>query len=345
VAADAERLLALGARVAAADTLAALAEVAHRNGYCRPVVDDGGIIDLCDARHPVVERLAAAGSFVPNDVRLDPAAEQILIVSGPNMAGKSTLMRQVALAVIQAQMGGFVAARTARIGLCDRVFTRVGAGDNLARGESTFMVEMRETAQILRHATARSLIVLDEIGRGTSTYDGVSIAWAVAEHIHDRIGAKTLFATHYHELAALAAQHARVRNVSVAAREWKGEVVFLRKLTEGGTSRSFGVEVARLAGLPAAVIARARAILRTLEAPEGAPAAVDLPRPVVPGAALAGVGQLGLFAPPGSTAAPAEDAAAREVLDRLRALDPDELSPRAAHELLEELVRKLTPLP
>jgi DNA mismatch repair protein MutS len=345
VAADAERLLALGRRVAAADTLAALAEVAHRNGYCRPEVDEGGVIDLGDARHPVVERLAAAGSFVPNDVRLDPAAEQILIVSGPNMAGKSTLMRQVALAVIQAQMGGFVAARSARLGICDRVFTRVGAGDNLARGESTFMVEMRETAQILRHATARSLIVLDEIGRGTSTYDGVSIAWAVAEHIHDRIGAKTLFATHYHELAALAAQHARVRNVSVAAREWKGEVVFLRKLTAGGTSRSFGIEVARLAGLPAPVIGRARAILRTLEAPEGSAAAVDLPRPVVPGAAEAGVGQLGLFAPAGSNAAAPIDAASREVLERLRALEPDELSPRAAHELLEELVRKLTPPP
>ncbi len=345
VAGQAERLLALGARVAAADTLAALAEVAHRNGYCRPLVDEGGVIDLVDARHPVVERLAAAGSFVPNDVRLDPAAEQILIVSGPNMAGKSTLMRQVALAVIQAQMGGFVAARAARIGLCDRIFTRVGAGDNLARGESTFMVEMRETAQILRHATARSLIVLDEIGRGTSTYDGVSIAWAVAEQIHDQIGAKTLFATHYHELAALAAQHPRVRNVSVAAREWKGEVVFLRKLQAGGTSRSFGVEVAKLAGLPPAVIARARAILRTLEAP--GVVAADLPRPVVPGAAEAGVGQLGLFAPStGPAPAPApEEEAVTEILDRLRAVDPDELSPRAAHELLRELVRKLTAQP
>ena len=329
VAGQAERLLALGARVAAADTLAALAEVAHRNGYCRPLVDDGGVIDLVDGRHPVVERLAASGSFVPNDVHLDPAAEQILIVSGPNMAGKSTLMRQVALAVIQAQMGGFVAARAARIGLCDRIFTRVGAGDNLARGESTFMVEMRETAQILRHATARSLIVLDEIGRGTSTYDGVSIAWAVAEHIHDGIGAKTLFATHYHELAALAAQHPRVRNVSVAAREWKGEVVFLRKLQAGGTSRSFGVEVAKLAGLPPAVVARARAILRTLEAPGGGGATADLPRPVVPGATEAGVGQLGLFTPsagPAPTQAP-EDEAGREILDRLRAVDPDELSP------------------
>jgi DNA mismatch repair protein MutS len=346
VAVEAERLLALGARVAAADTLAALAEVAHRNGYCRPLVDDSGVIDLADARHPVVERLAAAGSFVPNDVRLDPAAEQVLIVSGPNMAGKSTLMRQVALAVIQAQMGGFVAARAARIGLCDRIFTRVGAGDNLARGESTFMVEMRETAQILRHATARSLIVLDEIGRGTSTYDGVSIAWAVAEQIHDQIGAKTLFATHYHELAALAAQHPRVRNVSVAAREWKGEVVFLRKLQAGGTSRSFGVEVAKLAGLPPAVIARARAILRTLEAPGGGGPAADLPRPVVPGAAEAGVGQLGLFMPsPAPSGAGPRDEALREILDCLRAVDPDELSPRAAHDLLSELVRKLTPLP
>jgi DNA mismatch repair protein MutS len=328
VAAQAERLLALAARVAAVDTLAALAEVAHRNGYCRPEVDDAGVIELCDSRHPVVEQLAAAGSFVPNDVRLDPAAEQILIVSGPNMAGKSTLMRQVALAVIQAQMGGFVAARSARIGLCDRVFTRVGAGDNLARGESTFMVEMRETAQILRHATAQSLIVLDEIGRGTSTYDGVSIAWAVAEHLHDRVGAKTLFATHYHELAALAADRPRVRNVSVAAREWKGEVVFLRKLVPGGANRSFGVEVAKLAGLPPAVIARAGAILRALEA---MPAAGARPGPP----------QMALFAAP-APAPPPADPLVLEVAEALRAADPDDLSPRAAHQLLVELKRKLT---
>ncbi len=336
VAADSQRLLALAARVAGADTLAGLAEVAHRGGYCRPDVDDGGVIDLADARHPVVERLAAAGSFVPNDVRLDPGGEQILLVTGPNMAGKSTLIRQVALAVIQAQMGGFVAARAARIGLCDRVFTRVGAGDNLARGESTFMVEMRETAQILRYATDRSLIILDEIGRGTSTYDGVSIAWAVAEHIHDRVGAKTLFATHYHELAALADQHARVRNVSVAAREWKGEVVFLRKLTPGGASRSFGVEVAKLAGLPAPVIARARAILRTLEA-DGDAGGGDLPRPVVPAASEPAT-QLGLFAGPGAQPPPELVA----LLERLRAIDPDELTPRAAHDLVAELVKKLT---
>ena len=346
VAAASARLLGLAARVAAVDTLAALAEVAHRSGYCRPEVDDSAVIDLADARHPVVERLAAAGVFVPNDVRLDPAAEQVLIVSGPNMAGKSTLIRQVALAVIQAQMGGFVTARRARIGICDRVFTRVGAGDNLARGESTFMVEMRETAQILRYATARSLIVLDEIGRGTSTYDGVSIAWAVAEHLHDRVGAKTLFATHYHELAALAARHPRVRNVSVAAREWKGEVVFLRKLTAGSANRSFGVEVAKLAGLPPIVVERARAILGTLESDGGVPGG-DAPRPVVPDEAEA-ASQLGLFSPPAGAGPPAParampDGAAAEVIARLRALDPDDLSPRAAHVLLSQLAKKLTP--
>src|SRR5204862_2779267 len=192
-------------------------------------------------------------------------------------------------------MGGFVPARSARLGLCDRLFTRVGAGDNLARGESTFLVEMRETAHILRHATRKSLIILDEIGRGTSTYDGVSIAWAVAEHLHDRLRARALFATHYHELCALTETHPRVRNVSVAAREWKGEVVFLRKLTPGGASRSFGVEVAKLAGLPPAVIDRARAILRTLEADGGrAGANAGLPRPVVPAEAEESA-QLGLF--------------------------------------------------
>jgi DNA mismatch repair protein MutS len=346
VAAEAGRLLALAARVATADVLAGLAEVAHRGNYCRPDVDDGTVIDLCDARHPVVERLAAAGSFVPNDVRLDSTSEQILIVSGPNMAGKSTLMRQVALAVIQAQMGGFVAARSARIGLCDRVFTRVGAGDNLARGESTFMVEMRETAHILRHATARSLILLDEIGRGTSTYDGASIAWAVAEHIHDRVGAKTLFATHYHELAGLADRHQRVRNASVSAREWKGEVVFLRKLTSGAASRSFGVEVARLAGLPPDVITRARAILSSLEAPVGgslAPGA-DRPRPVTPEAAEVGAGQLGLFVTAGGP--PFASSALTEIVRRVAAVDTDDLTPRAAHDLLTDLAeaaRKLTP--
>jgi DNA mismatch repair protein MutS len=358
VAAASERLLALAARVAAADALAALAEVAHRSGYCRPIVDDSGVIDIADGRHPVVERLAAAGGFVPNDVRLDGDQDQILIVTGPNMAGKSTLIRQVAQSVVLAQMGSFVPARRARIGVCDRVFTRVGAGDNLARGESTFLVEMRETAHILRYATARSLVILDEIGRGTSTYDGVSIAWAVAEHLHDRVRAKTLFATHYHELCALAELHPRVRNVSVAAREYQGEIVFLRKLSPGGASRSFGIEVGKLAGLPPAVVERARSILKTLES-DAAGQRPGAPRLATP--ATSEMPQLGLFggtpsitpptspppavlcSPSAAAGGPDERAGAlQEIAAELRGLDPDELSPRAAHDLLTRWTKKLT---
>jgi DNA mismatch repair protein MutS len=336
------RLLALAGRVATVDVLAALAEQAHRNDYCRPVVDDSEVIELVDSRHPVVERLAATGGFVPNDVRLDTENEQMLLITGPNMAGKSTLIRQVALATIMAQMGGFVAARGARLGLVDRVFTRVGAGDNLARGESTFLLEMRETAHILRHATRKSLIILDEIGRGTSTYDGVSIAWAVAEHLHDRLSARTLFATHYHELCALPETHPRVRNVSVAAREWQGEVVFLRKLTPGGTSRSFGIEVARLAGMPDAVVTRARTLLEHLEDGGGRGRAAE-PRLARPDREARP--QLSLFESPGSrpAAPPAVDAGEAEILATLRAADLDGLSPRAAWELLAELRKKLTP--
>jgi DNA mismatch repair protein MutS len=259
-------------------------------------------------------------------------------VTGPNMAGKSTLIRQVALSVILAQMGSFVPARQARIGLCDRVFTRVGAGDNLARGESTFLLEMRETAHILRHATRRSLVILDEIGRGTSTYDGVSIAWAVAEHLHDKLKARTLFATHYHELCALPESHPRVRNVSVAAREWKGEVVFLRKLTAGGTSRSFGIEVAKLAGLPPSVVARARAILQRLELDAASPAARSSePRPALPGHGDAP--QLGLFEAAPKHSLSTEDAG---VLRSLRDVDLDGVSPRQAWDLLAQLQKQLT---
>jgi DNA mismatch repair protein MutS len=344
----AERLQRLAARVAAIDVLASLAEVAHRQGFVRPLVDDSTTVALEQSRHPVVERLAAVGGFVPNDVRLDCEREQILLVTGPNMAGKSTLIRQVALTVILAQMGSFVPARSARVGRSDRVFTRVGAGDNLARGESTFMIEMRETAHILRHATSRSLVVLDEIGRGTSTYDGVSIAWAVAEHLHERVGARTLFATHYHELCALAETHPRVVNVSVAAQEWKGEVVFLRKLMPGGASRSFGVEVARLAGLPPELVGRARDILATLERGGARPGE---PRSVAPAAGAPP--QLDLFSvrsagAPTDHPASSDDgqrtaqAASREALDTLRSIDLDGLSPRSAWELLAELRRKLT---
>ena len=348
VGAAAWRVLAVAGRIAAADVVAALAEQAHRHSYCRPVVDDSEVLEFCDSRHPVVERLAATGGFVPNDLRLDTERDQILIVTGPNMAGKSTLIRQAALSVILAQAGSFVPARTARIGLCDRVFTRVGAGDNLARGESTFLLEMRETAHILRHATRKSLIILDEIGRGTSTYDGVSIAWAVAEHLHDVVGARTLFATHYHELCDLVDSHPRVHNVSVAAREWKGEVVFLRKLTPGGTSRSFGIEVAKLAGLPPAVVGRARAILERLQLGASSPRRPDEPHPALPGQGEAP--QLGLFEPRGqksgvgssSAVLDADAGAEREVVAALRAADLDGLSPRAAWDLLAELRKKLT---
>jgi DNA mismatch repair protein MutS len=267
VADEVARVLSAAARVAALDVLAALAEVAHRYGYVRPLVDDSEVIDIQDGRHPVVERLAAAGGFVENDCHLDPAREQVVLLTGPNMAGKSTYLRQTAHIALLAQMGCFVPARRAHLGVVDRIFTRVGAADNLARGESTFMVEMRETSAILGQATRRSLVILDEIGRGTSTYDGVSIAWAVAEFLHDAVGAKTLFATHYHELTELAATRARIVNVSMAVSEASGEVVFLRKVVAGAASRSYGIEVARLAGLPRSVLARARQILAELERP------------------------------------------------------------------------------
>jgi DNA mismatch repair protein MutS len=360
VAACADSLLALAAKVAAVDVLAALAEKAHRHGYVRPEVDASEVIELSDSRHPVVEHLAAGAGFVPNDIQLSTDDRQILLVTGPNMAGKSTLIRQVALAVVMAQMGGFVPARRARIGLCDRVFTRVGAGDNLARGESTFLVEMRETAHILRNATRKSLVVLDEIGRGTSTYDGVSIAWAVAEHLHERVRARSLFATHYHELCSLSERHPRVINVSVAAREWQGEVVFLRKLTPGGASRSFGVEVARLAGLLPEVVARAQEILHALET--GSEAG---PRPAHPEGQGKSRPQLNLFAASGGGKSPVGRASISEhggqmpaattlavlpapldvlvsVVNDLRALDPDGLSPRQAWDFLESVRKKLT---
>jgi DNA mismatch repair protein MutS len=254
--------------IATLDVLVAFATVAEENNYVRPEVDESTGLALLGLRHPVVETLLPPGNFVSNDLCIDRETSQMLIITGPNMAGKSTLMRQTALAVVMAQAGSFVAASSAHIGVCDRVFTRVGASDNLARGQSTFMIEMSETANILHHATRRSLVVLDEIGRGTSTFDGLSIAWAVAEHLHDRIGARTLFATHYHELTDLSREKPRVKNVSLAVREDGQRVVFLRKLVDGAANRSYGIEVAKLAGLPAEVLARARELLKNLEAGE-----------------------------------------------------------------------------
>jgi len=268
VAAQGPRILATARAVAELDVLRSLAEVAGRNDYCEPAVDGGMAIVIRDGRHPVVERMFSPGTFVPNDTSLDCATEQMMIITGPNMAGKSTYMRQVAIIVIMAQMGSYVPAMSARIGLVDRVFTRVGAADDLVRGQSTFMVEMIETANILNNATRRSLVILDEIGRGTSTFDGLSIAWSVAEFLHNepRAGCKTLFATHYHQLTELAKSLPRVRNYHMPVKEAGEEIVFLRKVAPGSVDRSYGIQVARLAGLPRKVTDRARGVLASLEA-------------------------------------------------------------------------------
>jgi DNA mismatch repair protein MutS len=302
--------------LATLDAVVGLAEVAHRQGYVRPCIDHGRELVIRAGRHPVVE--AAGQGFVPNDTRLDPEGEQLLVLTGPNMGGKSTYLRQVALITLLAQMGSFVPAAEATIGLVDRIFTRVGASDNLIGGESTFMVEMRETANILAQLTPRSLVILDEIGRGTSTFDGISIAWAVAEHLHE-VGERprTLFATHYHELTALAAERSRVRNLSVAVAEWKGEIVFLRQIVPGPAPRSYGVEVARLAGVPAAVVARARQLLVAMESGEG-------PTPRAPDPTPA---QLPLFT-----------AREERVRRELAGLEPDRLTPLEALATLARLV-------
>jgi DNA mismatch repair protein MutS len=262
------RIQGTASAVGTLDALFSLAEVADKFGYNRPRVTEGDEIVIVEGRHPVVERMGHLEPFVPNDARLDCGQNQLIIITGPNMAGKSTYIRQVALICLMAQMGGFVPARDATIGLVDRIFTRVGASDNLAMGESTFMTEMRETADILNEATPRSLVILDEIGRGTSTFDGLSIAWAVAEFLHDTKGPKTLFATHYHELTELAMTKPRIKNFNVSVSEWNGEIIFLRRIVEGGTNRSYGIQVARLAGLPDEVVARAREILANLETGE-----------------------------------------------------------------------------
>ncbi len=321
------RLQPMASVLATLDVLAALAETAAVNGYVRPQVDESGVIRIAEGRHPVVERLDLPFGFISNDTLLDLEANRLLLITGPNMAGKSTYLRQVALIVLMAQMGSFVPAREATIGLVDRIFTRVGASDNLAGGQSTFMVEMTETAQILASATGRSLILLDEIGRGTSTYDGLSIAWAVAEHIQDRrqVGARTLFATHYHEMTQLADLRDGIRNFSVSVQERNGEVLFLRKIVAGGADRSYGIHVARLAGLPARVIGRAQEVLRQLESATGGRAAppsagADSDSLPPPHPIIEEVRQMDLFS-----------MTPLEALNRLAALQKrlDELEPRA----------------
>jgi DNA mismatch repair protein MutS len=318
VAREVPRIQRLAAHVAAVDVLAALAEVAARREFVRPEVDGGFALEVRGGRHPVVETMMPREEFIPNDVRLDHD-HRVMVLTGPNMAGKSTVLRQVGLLVLLAQVGSFVPAREARVGVVDRIFTRVGASDNLVRGQSTFMVEMNETAAILHGATARSLVLLDEIGRGTSTWDGLSVATATTEHLHDAVGAKTIFATHYHELTRLSERLPGVVNYSVAVREVGEDIVFLRRLVPGGADRSYGVEVARLAGLPESVVARARDILRDLEAGGNAASAVPpAPRKVEY--------QLTMF-----------DAEPHPVVVRLRATDVNRLTPLEALVLLSEL--------
>ena len=273
------------AALAQLDVLGAFAEAARLFSYCRPTVGDEGVLNIRDGRHPVLEQNLSEERFVPNDTvlmgvqgeenrRQDAGGTllpQIALITGPNMAGKSTYIRQVALLTLLAHTGSFIPAGEARIDLVDRIFTRIGASDDLARGQSTFMVEMCETANILNNSTGRGLIVLDEIGRGTSTFDGLSLAWSIVEHLHNQIGAKTLFATHYHELTELAARLPRLKNFNVAVREWHDQIVFLRKIVEGGTDKSYGIQVARLAGVPKPVLERAKEILRNLEDSELTP--------------------------------------------------------------------------
>jgi DNA mismatch repair protein MutS len=327
VAAEAPRILDTARAVATLDALAGLADVAAAANFTKPHVHDGDEFSAADARHPVVERHTGAG-FVPNDVHLDATTRQLVILTGPNMGGKSTYLRQTALLALLAQAGSFVPARSAKLGLVDRIFARVGASDNIARGQSTFMVEMQETATILHAATHRSLVILDEIGRGTATFDGLSLAWAVAEHLatNARARPRTIFATHYHELTDLADAIPSVTNCHVTAREFRDEIVFLHKIVPGRSDRSYGIQVARLAGIPPAVVARAAEILQSLEQDELQRGG----RPSLTGKPVAEQRQLGLFQAP-------VDAALHPVVLRLRALDVDALTPLEALNLLAEL--------
>jgi DNA mismatch repair protein MutS len=324
VAAEVSRLQDTAGRLAELDVLSAFAEVARDRGYVRPEVHTGFELEILEGRHPVVETMMPAEEFIPNDLRMDED-KGIIILTGPNMAGKSTVLRQAGLIQLLAQIGSYVPASKARLGVCDRIFTRVGASDSLALGQSTFMVEMNETAAIVHGATRSSLILLDEIGRGTSTYDGVSIAWAVTEHIHEWVGAKTIFATHYHELTQLGDLLPRVRNLNVAVREVGDSIVFLRRLEEGGADRSYGIQVARLAGLPEGVIARARELLTELEGTHSGGGE--------------GLGRRGKHRP---RSEPPPDqlsffGAEHPVISRLRELDVEDLTPLEALNLLAVL--------
>ncbi|MFT5462958.1 MAG: DNA mismatch repair protein MutS, partial [Planctomycetota bacterium] len=320
---EVRRMLDTARAIAELDVLTGFAQVAAERRYVAPTVDDSDAMLITEGRHPVIELSSACESFVPNDAELNCSDRRLTILTGPNMAGKSTYIRQVALITLLAQVGSFVPAESAHLGVVDRIFTRVGSGDDIGRGESTFMVEMVEIANILNNASARSLVILDEVGRGTSTFDGLALAWAIAEHLHENSGCRTLFATHYHQLTDLSERYAGVANKTVAVREWGDEIVFLHKIIDGGTDRSYGIHVARLAGVPAEVIERARHILADLESDEdgladriiaSAPATKVSPGPT--GSESTAVVQLGLF---GAAPSPVELA--------LREIDPDRMTP------------------
>ena len=328
---ETEKIQQSAQAVALLDALADLAWVAVKNHYIRPEMNQGSAIGIVDGRHPVIEQLLVGERFVPNDLLLNDQDQQILIITGPNMAGKSTYICQAALIVLMAQMGSFIPAKKGTIGVVDRIFTRVGAQDELTRGQSTFMVEMNETANILNNATERSLLILDEIGRGTSTFDGISIAWAIAEYLHDHVKAKTLFATHYHELTELELAYPRIKNYHVEVKEWGEQIVFLRKIVSGGTDKSYGIHVGRLAGLPAEIIQRAKRILAELEqatlTPEGKPKLTDK---TSLGTLTNPEHQLSFFQPPQN----------HPILDELKQAEIEKMTPLEALNFLSGLKKK-----
>jgi DNA mismatch repair protein MutS len=334
VAQASSRILNAAAFIARVDFYTCMAEAARKYHFNQPEVSDGEEITIKDGRHPVIEASLPAGRFVPNDIHLDQTSHEVLIITGPNMAGKSTVLRQTALITLMAQMGSFVPAREARIGVVDRIFTRVGAMDDLRKGQSTFMVEMNETANILNNATEKSLVILDEIGRGTSTFDGLSIAWAVTEDLVNKngTGVKTIFATHYHELTELAKTHKRVKNFHIGVREWDDTIIFLHKLLKGGTSRSYGIQVAALAGVPKSVVERAKELLHEIETGEFAAMAGARVEPMQKMQSGKNPNQLDLFPPEFSS-----------LYERINNLQLDTITPLEALNLLHELKKEVQP--